>query len=345
MRFFVWDPHFSTGLPELDEQHRGLIDIFNALHGTLFDAGVGEADRDTALRRAFDKLMGYARQQFAAEESLMRELGLDERHQSLHRRQHEQFIINLRELWADRSNERDLHGRLMGFLVSWIGLHVLGVDPSMARQVRDVRAGRSPADAYEHDPGISEQAQRALLNMVGRLYTALAAQAQARDNALAAAAAVTASAQALQNRLSAQGVFDPDMAAGDARYFHDRLAAEVARAFRSESPLSVVLLDITWPAAGSSVPSEDRLPTITRAVAGAMKRSTDLVARLGEHRVAVLLPDTDQDGAASAAQRVLGDLEFLARVRAGVAGSVPRSREHGPVLLAEAEAALQANAT
>jgi hypothetical protein len=29
-------------------------------------------------------------------------------------------------------------------------------------------------------------------------------------------------------------------------------------------------------------------------------------------------------------------------VRAGVAGSVPRSREHGPVLLAEAEAALQA---
>lgn len=343
MRFFVWDPHFSTDLPELDEQHRALIDIFNGLHGTLFDAGVTESQRDTALRRAFDRLMGYARQQFATEEALMREVGVDERHQTLHRRQHEQFIINLRELWSDRSAERDLHGRMMGFLVSWIGLHVLGLDPSMARQVRDIRAGGTAADAYEHDPGISEQAQRALLNMVGRLYTALSAQAQAREKAVAAAAEVAASAQALQTRLTARGVFDPEIAAGDARYFEDRLAVEVARAFRNETPLSLVLLDISWPDASVTVPVEDRLPAITRAVAAAMKRSTDLVARLGEQRVAVLLPETDREGANSAAKRVLDDLSFLARVRAGVAGAVPRSRDHGPLLLAEADAALQAD--
>ena len=26
MQLFVWDHHFSTGLPELDEQHKALID-------------------------------------------------------------------------------------------------------------------------------------------------------------------------------------------------------------------------------------------------------------------------------------------------------------------------------
>ena len=39
MQLFVWDHHFSTGLPELDEQHKALIDVFNRLHDTLFHAG------------------------------------------------------------------------------------------------------------------------------------------------------------------------------------------------------------------------------------------------------------------------------------------------------------------
>ena len=139
MQLFVWDHHFSTGLPELDEQHKALIDVFNRLHDTLFHAGVSADEREAALRRAFDRLMNYARAQFTGEEQLMREAGIDERHQQKHRRQHEQFIINLREMWNSRDHQADLHGRLMGFLVSWIGLHILGVDPSMVRQMRQMR--------------------------------------------------------------------------------------------------------------------------------------------------------------------------------------------------------------
>ena len=82
----------------------------------------------------------------------MREAGIDERHQQKHRRQHEQFIINLREMWNGRATQPDLHGRLMGFLVSWIGLHILGVDPSMVRQLRQVKAGRAAGDAHPSCP-------------------------------------------------------------------------------------------------------------------------------------------------------------------------------------------------
>ena len=195
MQLFVWDHQFSTGLPELDEQHKALIDVFNRLHDTLFHSGVSADEREAALRRAFDRLMNYARAQFTGEEQLMREAGIDERHQQKHRRQHEQFIINLREMWNSRATQADLHGRLMGFLVSWIGLHVLGVDPSMVRQIQQVKGGRAVADAFEDEPGVSEQGQRALLNLVGRLYMELSSHARARDAALAAADAVTASAR------------------------------------------------------------------------------------------------------------------------------------------------------
>lgn len=337
MQLFVWDPQFSTGLPELDEQHRSLIDVFNRLHDTLFHATARPGERDAALRRAFDRLVNYARAQFTAEENLMREVGIDERHQHKHRRQHEQFIINLREMWSARDAQADLHGRLMGFLVSWIGLHVLGVDPSMARQVRQVRAGRSAAEAFEDDPGVSEQGQRALLNLVGRLYMELDAQARARHAAMAAADAVAASAHALQEQLTRQGHFDEALRAGNARLFETRLQEESARAFRNESPLSLLLLD--W--GGQSANAEqDLLRDVTHAVADEMKRTSDLVACLGPQRVAVLLPDTPYEGALTAGHRVAQAVAALGPLRMGVAGAVPRTREGGQGLLAQAAGAL-----
>jgi hemerythrin len=338
MQLFVWDHHFSTGLPELDEQHRALIDVFNRLHDTLFHGGAGHDDRDAALRRAFDRLMNYARAQFTAEETLMREAGIDERHQQKHRRQHEQFIINLREMWNGRETQADLHGRLMGFLVSWIGLHILGVDPSMVRQLRQVQSGRAAADAYEDEPGVSEQGQRALLNLVGRLYMELSAHARARDAALAAADAVTASARALQEQLARQGHYDEDLRAANPRLFENRLEEEAARGFRNESPLSLLLLD--WGDASANDASV-LLRDVTHAVAAEMKRTTDLVACLGPQRVAVLLPDTPYEGALAAGHRVAAAVASLGPVRMGVAGSVPRARGYGAVLLGDAEAALQ----
>lgn len=338
MQLFVWDQHFSTGLPELDEQHRALIDVFNRLHDTLFQAGVPQEDREGAMRRAFDRLMNYARAQFTSEEALMREAGIDERHQQKHRRQHEQFIINLREMWNARDAQTDLHGRLMGFLVSWIGLHILGVDPSMVRQLRQVQAGRAAADAFEDDPGVSEQGQRALLNLVGRLYMELSAHARARDAALAAADAVAASAHALQEQLARQGHFDEDLQAANPRLFETRLQEEAARAFRNESPLSLLLLD--WGGQASDA-DQELLRAVTHAVAAEMKRTTDLVACLGPQRVAVLMPDTPYDGALAAGHRVANAVAGLGPLRMGVAGSVPRLREDGSALLAEADASLQ----
>ena len=337
MQLFVWDHQFSTGLPELDEQHRALIDVFNRLHDTLFNGSAHAQEREAALRRAFDRLMSYARAQFTAEETLMREAGVDDRHQQKHRRQHEQFIINLREMWNSRATQPDLHGRLMGFLVSWIGLHILGVDPSMVRQMRQVQAGRNPADAFEDEPGVSERGQRALLNLVGRLYMELSAHARARDAAMAAAEAVTASAQALQEQLAHQARFDDDLRAGNARLFESRLEEEAARGFRNESPLSLLLLD--WGLDGQNS-EDDLLRDVTRAVAAEMKRTTDLVACLGPQRVAVLLPETPYEGARAAGQRVAAAVASLGPLRMGVAGEVPKSRDHGAVLMADAEAAL-----
>jgi hemerythrin len=348
MDLFVWDRSFSTGLQAMDDQHRGLIDIFNELHRTQFDLAYPADKRELAMRRAFDRLMAYARAQFASEETLMQEQGLDERHQFVHRRQHEQFIRNLREMWNDRQTLPDLTGRMMGFLSSWIGLHVLGVDQAMVRQMRLIEAGQSASEVYERESAVSDKGLRALLNMVGRLYHDLSTQTQG----LADAERQMAS---LAQRLEVHARFDELLQVANRRYFDQRLSEEVARAFRGEQPLAVLVVGLDH-FAGEVDPQpmaavDDCLRAVTQAVAGAMKRTTDFVARHSDHRLVVMMPETDRNGAAQAAMRLVNTVSALqlahphpsearvVTVSVGVAGWVPRSRDDAPLLLSEAEAA------
>ena len=355
MDVFVWDRSFSTGLQAMDDQHRGLIDIFNELHRTLFDINLSADRRDVTMRRSFDRLMAYARAQFADEEALMQSCGLDERHQFVHRRQHEQFIRNLRELWADRETLADPASRLMGFLSSWIGLHVLGVDQAMVRQMRLVEDGETAKQAHDREDSVSDKGLRAILNMVGRLYQDLSQQTrvlgQARHDLFESERLLSA----MGDRLEVYSRFDELLQIPNRRYFDQRLHEEVARAFRSEDPLSVLVISLDFLTNHSdsiSLSAADAcLQTVTRAVAGAMKRTTDLVARHGPHRLVVMMPETDRHGASLAAQRVVDGVALLAlpqsdtedalKVTAsvGVAGWVPRSREDGELLVCEAEAA------
>ena len=355
MDLFVWDRSLGTGLPDMDDQHRGLIDIFNELHRTLFDPQFPPDRREVSLRRAFDRLMAYARAQFAAEEALMSASGLDHRHTTVHRRQHEQFLINLRELWGERDSRAEWSARMMGFLSSWIGLHVLGVDQSMVRQLRLIETGVSAAEAHERENVVSDKGLRSLLNMVGRLYQDLGAQTAALSQVRLDLAAAESQVETVSQRLEVHSRFDELLQVANQRYFDQRLAEEVARAFRGEEPLSVLVVDLDFfPHYGDrlGLPAADAcLQTVTQAVAGSMKRTTDLVARHGPHRLVVMMPETDVQGAALAAQRVVDSVALLdmphpeslvaqvVTASVGVAGWVPRSRDDGPLLVCEAEAA------
>lgn len=354
MDLFVWDRSFSTGLSDLDEQHQGLINTFNELHTTLYGAPLPPEQREAVLRRSVDRLMAYARTQFSAEEALMQQHGLDERHVFVHRRQHEQFIRNLRELWNERESVAEVPARLMGFLSSWIGLHVLGVDPAMVRQMHQLQAGASAAEAYEREASVSDKGLRSLLNMVGRLYQDLSLQTVALGQARQGQAQAENQVLMISNRLEVHARYDELLQVANQRYFDQRLHEEVARAYRGEDALSVMLVALDGLSDDPQrVDATDAcMQAATQALTQAMKRTTDLVARHGTHRLAVMMPDTDRHGAARAAQRVVAAIAQLAwphpdlaegrvvTASAGVAAWVPRSRDDGAALVAQAAQAL-----
>ena len=138
MQTFVWDKNFVTGLDTVDQQHHSLVDLFNRLSQSLID---GSDHQDGALEDTFRQLLNYANDHFSEEENMMRHEGVDARHIAQHHLLHERFIEHVASMWQSRNFMSNPAEIFLGFLTSWLGLHILGVDQSMSRQIGLIHDG------------------------------------------------------------------------------------------------------------------------------------------------------------------------------------------------------------
>lgn len=367
MDTFIWDRNFITGLPEVDRQHHELVDLFNALSRSLFhgsDTGTAE------LEAIFQRLLAYAAKHFADEEALMTSVGLDARHLASHQHLHRQFVEQVRSMWTLRHTLKQPAETIMGFLTSWLGLHILGVDQSMARQMAAISAGTSAADAFEHEARDTDQGTQALLKLVGNLYHVLAQQnndlvdanQQLEDRVAARTrdlAAANDQLQAANHKLQAFSRTDGLLRIHNRAYFDERLLEEVARARRQSQPLALLMMDVDFFKRYNDTYGHQAgdacLQAVARAVGGVVKRRTDFLARYGGEELVALLPNTPGDGAVLLAQRVIDAVRAVGLAHAasevapvvtlsiGAASALPTlpgDAEAGVQLLALADAAL-----
>jgi diguanylate cyclase (GGDEF)-like protein len=115
---------------------------------------------------------------------------------------------------------------------------------------------------------------------------------------------------------------DPLTRVANRRGLDEALRRELSRAQRAGKPLSLLLLDVDGLKAINDTlghAAGDRaLRAVARGARQALRRG-DLVARIGGDEFAVLLPETDEEGARAIAQRIRGKL-----ARAGAHGSAVR---------------------
>lgn len=364
MDTFVWDQFFNTGLPEVDAQHHALIDAFNDLSEALQRSNTGDG---AGLTEAHERMVNLAEFHFAEEELLMRDQGVDPRHVQAHTALHRQFIEQVAAMWRARGALQDPAQSFVGFLTSWLGLHILGIDQSLARQLACLGQGMTAQEAYEQEMRVHDQGTQALIRMVGRLYQVLSEQntelaqanlhleerVQLRTQELAQANGELQQAYAL---LETHARTDGLMQIANRTCFDDRLAQACASAFRHERPLGLLMVDVDhfkrYNDTHGHLAGDACLQAVARAVSQALPRATDLVARYGGEELAVILPDTDVEGSGTVARRVVEAVAALAlphgssgaaahvTVSVGAVARVPGSRDAADRLLAEADAAL-----
>lgn len=367
---FVWDQHFVTGLSEMDEQHQGLMVLFNELICALFaadaDPQIGHAQQ---LDDVFKRLLDYTVYHFTEEEALMAQRGVDSRHIEAHKALHRQFVQQASDMWATRASTTAVASgdTITSFLAAWLGLHILGIDQSLVRQINAIEQGDSAAQAYEREMVGHDNGTQALLKMLGKLYHVLSAQnaelvranQRLEDRVVQCTQQLARANEELRHvnvQLKIYGRTDGLLQVANRAYFNDRLKHACASAFRRQQPLGLLRIgvdDFKRYNDHFGCPAGDAcLQAIARAVQQTMQRTTDLVARYGGEELAVILPEVDLVGAAAVGARVVAAVAALkmphptsvvgarVSVSVGVAGRVPRRQDAGADLVTEADGAL-----
>jgi diguanylate cyclase (GGDEF)-like protein len=161
----------------------------------------------------------------------------------------------------------------------------------------------------------------------------------------------------LNARLASQATQDELTKVANRRQLNAMMQIEWRRMRRNGSPLAVILVDVDDFKAFNDlyghIPGDDCLQKVAQALESSMRRATDLVARYGGEEFAILLPETDADGAHVVAERARQAVLALAiphersraavgivTISSGVAAMVPTDDVTPKALIGTADDAL-----
>jgi hemerythrin len=122
MAYFEWRPEIEVGHPLIDEQHRKLLSLGEAVVKPLLDTT--EHQPGAAQLRA---LIDFAQEHFAFEESEMRSTGYPE--SDLHAKYHASLLTELKAYCVKvQQGQHTNPAGLISFLWNWLVLHIDSAD-------------------------------------------------------------------------------------------------------------------------------------------------------------------------------------------------------------------------
>jgi len=126
---FEWNDSLRLGDAVLDEQHRRILELANA---------ISDHDDRTVVQHAIMELFRHTREHFGVEEDLMRKLGYPRLEE--HRKQHEALIEDLGHVAARKFEDSASIKEFKAFVHRWIVEHLLEHDRKLIDFARQTRA-------------------------------------------------------------------------------------------------------------------------------------------------------------------------------------------------------------
>jgi hemerythrin-like metal-binding protein len=132
MKTLTWDNTLSVEVPEIDEDHRRLVDLYNLLSQAV--AGGESADYIDALT---EELVACTVWHFRHEERLMLKHGYDGL--EAHRNEHEELITSVRSLQQRlQAQDQAVGNDEIEYLEHWLMEHIFGADMKMGAYLGEV---------------------------------------------------------------------------------------------------------------------------------------------------------------------------------------------------------------
>ena len=130
MALLEWKDEYSTGIEDVDDEHRDLIDIVNRLYDLML-----AQDSKLTVPAFFDGLIKGVSAHFALEERIMDESGYPE--SARHREDHARLLDELRELKEAFARAEEVDSiELAMRLEPWFSRHLIIHDLPLHRTLR-----------------------------------------------------------------------------------------------------------------------------------------------------------------------------------------------------------------
>jgi len=167
---FPWNDNFNTGLPQIDEQHKKLVQLLNVLASHLaFQSDI------PALDAIFDELANYAVYHFDTEEAIWHGYFPEDALELGHKATHRHFIETVCQLKEDKANTspEKVISEILAFLTRWLVAHILENDRYLAMIVLAMQAGIPLETAKQQADGQMQGTTRTLIDIIQSIYESL----------------------------------------------------------------------------------------------------------------------------------------------------------------------------
>jgi len=124
-----WRPDFNLGIEKIDNQHKKIVELINALNAAFMEDQANER-----LGGIFSELIDYADYHFKDEEALFSVHNFPFTKE--HKRMHEGFIRKVNDLKNKFEDGQPVTFRLISFMKQWLTDHILDADREFAALVR-----------------------------------------------------------------------------------------------------------------------------------------------------------------------------------------------------------------
>jgi hemerythrin len=130
MSMFSWQPEYSVGYPDIDNQHKKLFELADRLHSAMA-SGKGK----DVLGKTLADLIAYTKGHFAAEERLMQVHHYPDyaQHKAFHDALTSRVVGFQKEFEANRTA---LTVGLLQFLKDWLSHHIGETDRKIAAYLK-----------------------------------------------------------------------------------------------------------------------------------------------------------------------------------------------------------------
>jgi len=135
-RLIEWNPTYSIGMKEIDDQHKVLVDIINQLWDEVVNG-----EKGVRVLASIAELEQYTVTHFQAEENFMRSNAYSDF--NAHKQRHDAFVARIRQERLAVESGKSVSLDLINFLKDWLLKHILVEDRAYATEFQPKKLGES----------------------------------------------------------------------------------------------------------------------------------------------------------------------------------------------------------